>query len=166
MNLLYLVFALLLVAGIWAYFKFIHPKLKDKGVSAIVPKKIIPPYVIAVDKLKKLDQQKLWQSGKIKTYHSELSEIIREYLENQFSIPALESTTVEIEEAIKQENFSEHVKKELTELLQLSDLVKFAKYIPLGDENDACIKMAYKFVDATRPDEVSEDSTLENTENV
>lgn len=54
------------------------------------------PHELALQKLVALQQQKLWQKGDVKPYQSELTFIIREYLENRFNIQALESTTDEI----------------------------------------------------------------------
>jgi len=166
MNALWIVLALLSVVGIWAYFKFLHPKLKNRGVSNFIQKKIIPPHQIAVEKLIKLDNQKLWQSGQVKLYQISLSEIVREYIENQLYIPALESTTPEIMETLKSEGFSEKIIMELKDILEMSDLVKFAKHIPLGDENTDSMKKAYHFVQVTKPEEVIVESKTEELSHV
>jgi len=39
------------------------------------------------------------------------------------------------------------------EVLQTADLVKFAKHIPLGDENSNAMKWAYDFVNQTKEKE-------------
>lgn len=149
--------ALLLLATIWAYFKYIHPKLKNKEVSIIPQKKEDPAFKIALKKLNDVDNEKLWQGGKVKQYHSSLSEIIREYIERQFNIPALESTTGEINTALINNNFNDDVVKEVCEMLELSDLVKFAKMQPLGDENQKSMIQAKSFIEKTKPIESPEE---------
>ena len=51
-------------------------------------KPIIPQHVISLRKLQKLKDEKLWQEGKVKQHHSEISEIIREYIENRYEVNA------------------------------------------------------------------------------
>jgi len=63
---------------------------------------IRPAHVVSLEKLNQLDSKKLWQKGEIKAYQSELTYIIREYLENRFGIHALESTISIVDLWIKQ----------------------------------------------------------------
>ena len=67
-----------------------------KRKQNIKPKVIIPADVVALNNLAALDKKELWQTGEIKAYHSEISEILRSYLENRFQILALELPTFEI----------------------------------------------------------------------
>jgi hypothetical protein len=53
----------------------------------------IPPYQLALTRLKALDEKQLWQKNKIKKYYIELTYIVRSYIERELNIPALESTT-------------------------------------------------------------------------
>jgi len=82
----------------------------------------------------------LWQNNKIKEYYSELTEIVRGYIERELKVPALENTTDEVLAMIKDfknadsiETSKETIKK-LKDLLQEADLVKFAKSKPLAIE--------------------------------
>ena len=56
---------------------------RGKQIKKVMPKVIIPADVTALKELTELDKQQLWQSGRIKEYQSELSEIIRRYTENR-----------------------------------------------------------------------------------
>lgn len=156
-----LLLVLLLLAAIWAYIKFIHPLLKKKKITIIPAKKIIPPFEIALTRLNDLDNKKLWQNGKNKEYYSELSDIVREYIEDQFHLPALESTSSEILESLIDNSFNENIVNEIKELFELSDLAKFAKFQPLGDQNQRSMLVAKSFVEKTKPveqnKEVNED---------
>ena len=88
--------------------------------------------------------------SEIKLFYSEISEIIRRYLENRFFINALEETSTEILQEIKNEDVAEEQFKILQSFLHLSDFVKFAKYIPTSDENDEVVNWARDFILATQ----------------
>ena len=125
----FLWFYILIVAMIAGYFVF--KKIKRKGdleVEEIVIER--PPHEIAFEELDDLQSKKLWQQGEIKAYHSELTHILREYLERKFRIAALESTSDEIIADLRQMGFESDLQNNTRELLQLSDMVKFAKAQP------------------------------------
>jgi len=166
MNYYWILLGLLILGAIFYYIKYIHPKLKNKTIPISVKKRIVPPYEIAFQKLNKLDNKKLWQSGKIKPYYIELSEVIREYIENQLKIPALESTSIEIIEALDRSKVKEELRLDIKEMLELSDLVKFAKYLPLSDENSKCMEIAYRFVTESKPNLDINQEVIEEKENV
>lgn len=100
----------------------------------------IPPYQLALKRLNELDEKQLWQKNRIKEYYVELTGILRNYIEREMKIPALESTSDELIETITDFNASSalNIPKEtltkLRKLLKESDLVKFAKYKPLSNE--------------------------------
>lgn len=116
----------------------------------------LPPYLIALQELQKMLNEKSWEKETIKEYYTRLSGIVRTYLEDQFGFPAMESTTSEIVSAFeKVYGKNADLKSKLEDLLQLSDLVKFAKGSPLPDENKQNIDKAMFFVEMTKPDETS-----------
>ena len=100
----------------------------------------IPPFEIAVQQLEQLDGKLLWQNNKTKEYYSELTDILRTYIEKEFKIPALESTTNELINSLKKFNnksgldISKKTILKLKDLLKEADLVKFAKSKPFADE--------------------------------
>lgn len=105
---------------------------------------------VALEKLQKLRAKQLWQSGQIKEYQSELTRIIREYLENRYSIAALESTTAEIVRQLQSINLSGDRIDQLKQVLQIADLVKFAKANPPVDIHERFLNIAEEFVLSTR----------------
>ena len=117
----------------------------------VKPIQINTPYEIAMNRLRELEEQKLWQSGKIKLYYIQLTEIVREYIESRFGIMAMESTTAELINDFQQVLIETETKKELKGLLELSDFVKFAKAQPVSSEHEASLKQAYSFLRSTRP---------------
>ena len=110
-----------------------------------------PPHVIALRELDKLKDKKLWQKGKIKMYHSELTCIIRKYIEKRYQTPAMEQTSNEIIEALIKSGFNNNAQfEQLKTLLFSADMVKFAKAKPLPDENETALLNAYIFVNETK----------------
>ena len=115
---------------------FIFRKKKQKAI----PKVYIAPIQEALQRLKELDEKQLLQQNKIKIYYSELTNIVRTYIEKDIKIPALESTTNELIETIIDFNessklgISNETIKQLKEVLQGADLVKFAKSKPIIEE--------------------------------
>ena len=146
----------LLIAGYWAYHKYLN-KIHEFPVEEV--KVIIPAHKIALDKLHDLDEKKLWQSD-IKGYQSELTYIVREYLENRYNIPALESTSDEIVTDIKKKDISTTLINEMKNILQVADLVKFAKSKPSMNIHQEFMEKALSFVRETKkidePAEISE----------
>jgi hypothetical protein len=117
-----------------------------------VPKVLEPAHIIAFRALDKLKEEKIWEKGEVKEFYSCLTEITRTYIERQYGIPAMESTTEEILRAFRKTNPDDNLLDEiLKELLELADLVKFAKETPLPVFNQTNLNNAYIFVQKTYP---------------
>lgn len=110
-----------------------------------------PPHEIALMELRRLEERKLWQRGFVKQYHSEVTEIIRRYIERRFGVMALEMTTGEVMHNVKQTAMSVEVQETLFKFLSDADLVKFAKYQPTPEENETELEMAHDIVQGTKP---------------
>ncbi len=122
---------------------------KEKGSIKAKPEIKIPADITALNELKKLEKKSLWQEGKIKQYHAGISEIIRRYTEERFNFIALELTTDEIIQEIKNKIRKENV-DHLQTILQRADLAKFAKSIPTKEENNESMELAKDFVINTK----------------
>jgi hypothetical protein len=134
----------------------INRRRKNVPLFSLPVKPKLPPHVIALSELDKLKEEQLWQRDKVKDYYTRLTDIIRVYLEERYQVPAMESTTQEILSLFKGEN-SQIKGKLFTGLqrtLDTSDLVKFAKYTPLADENHYVMVQAYTLVEETKPETV------------
>jgi hypothetical protein len=152
--------AILLIIIIVIYLINYFKKIPPPTITIDKPK--VPAHVIALEKLDKLKEEKLWQDGKLKLYHSSLSEILREYIENRFKIPAMEQTTDEILHGFRNVAVDDDSKMRLKQILFLSDMVKFAKEQPLPNENEMSISNAYEFVNGTKKEE---NKTIKNESN-
>jgi hypothetical protein len=110
-----------------------------------------PAHVIALRDLNKLKSNKLWQKDQVKLYYTELTDILRMYLWNRYSIRTMERTSDEILDSLKNSDFKDvDLFDTLKDILKQSDLVKFAKFKPLADENAHCLDEAYAFVEKTK----------------
>ncbi len=155
-------FILLVGLGYFIYY-YLRKRKKQEPIFRAASRPKLPPQQIAFDAFENLRQKKLWQSGRIKEYHSELTDILRIYLLGRFKIHALEMTTDEIMESVQGTIAGSDVKNKLKKILILADLVKFAKLQPLPDEHDASLTDAVNFVRETMQLSPSEISPVEDS---
>ena len=99
-------------------------------------KKIIPPYERAIKALKELEKRDPKIQEDYKRYYSELTDVVRRYIEEEVNIDALESTSdqlllkLELQKKHGKLNLEETTIKNLKTVLKTADLVKFARAIP------------------------------------
>ena len=148
------IFAVLIIILIIYLLKRYVFKAKEKIITT-KPKIIIPPGVIALQELEKLEKDKIWQQGNIKEYHTQLSEIIRRYCEDKFKFIALELTTNEILEELNIILTNTQINN-LKLILQRADLAKFAKSKPINTENIESMFLAKEFVNSTKEETKNE----------
>ena len=129
---------------VWFFWKHRKPRVDENGEPIKGP--VTPPYDKAIGDLESLKQQKLWQVGKVKEYYSGLSDIAREYIEGQFKVNAVEMTTDDILREVQGLNFDHEIYGKLKDTMELSDLVKFAKYTASSLENDNAMSDMTDFV--------------------
>ena len=134
----------LLGFGVWFLLRHRKPRVDEHGEP--VKGSVKPPYNKAIDDLTTLRQQRLWQAGKVKEYYASLSDITREYIEGQFQVNAVEMTTEDILDEVRDLNFRAQVYAKLNQSMELSDLVKFAKYTTSSLENDNVMTDVTDFV--------------------
>ena len=143
---------LLLGAGIWAYRKYYK-----KGINPLKSvKKRLPPYEEAMLNLRNLKAAQLWQQGQEKEYFTGLTDILRVYIDRRFHINAVEMTSTQIIETLKENRETKAVNEQLEMILEVADIVKFANARPLADDNEVAYQRAVNFVEATRPVEQPE----------
>ena len=113
-------------------------------------KPAIPPYVLAMKALEEIKKEKLWQSGKTKEYYTQLTDTIRNYLDGELGISAMEQTSFEtLQELEKRDQVDAKQRGKLADMFETADYVKFAKAEPLQDENVRNLDIAYDFVKET-----------------
>jgi hypothetical protein len=113
-----------------------------------------PAHITAFRELEKLKEEELWQKGEIKRYYTRLTEILRQYLEDRFSVFSMELTTEETLRALKDSGFrQDNSYRKLKSILTRADLVKFAKYKPSPEENEISFDNSWEFVNETKEEE-------------
>lgn len=121
--------------------------LKEEEV--IEPELLRPADEVALEKLDEIKAQKIWKDGKVKEYQTELTDVVREYIGRRFDVQSTEKTSDETLRAMKPLIDKELFAK-LSKMLQLADLVKFAKWHTTPDENEQALSTAYEFVNETK----------------
>ena len=128
---------------------------KKKKDEKIKPRVVIPSDIIALNELAILKNKELWKNGKLKQYHSEISEILRTYLEDRFQILALELPTYDILQNLKNKNLQKENLTMLSAILQRADLAKYAKSKPTDSENTESMDLSVNFIKNTTVKEVA-----------
>ncbi len=140
----------LLVGLIFLLVYLLVKKFRTKKVQPVIQVPKRPAHEIAFEALQKLEDSKLWQQGNYKAYFTGLSDISRMFIENRWSVAAMEMTTDEILRMKLISAQDIEVFNQLKNLLELADLVKFAKAIPVMHENEQAMKQARAFVSANQ----------------
>ena len=148
--------ALLLAGAIYLLVRYLHKR--GRRISDLFkPAPPVPAHIVAIEALEKLHNEKLWQNDKHKLYYSGLSDILRTYLAGRFEVGAMEMTTDEIADTLRDIEIEQKQKMNLLSVLRDADLVKFAKATPESEENELAYDKAYHFVEETKPVEVVEE---------
>lgn len=160
-------FGILLGAGlIFLLIYAINRRKQNKPLFSLPQKPKEPAHIIALRDLDRIKEEKIWQQGKIKEYYSEVTDTVREYIENRFEITAMELTTDEIIKKFeaRKELLDAKTFDNLKRMLSNADLVKFAKFTPLPDDNNLLLVDAYFFVNQTKI-EIKAEQNDEDDEN-
>ncbi len=159
---------ILLLIGIAALAYWFIKKYQNR------PKEEELVYTSAIEKatslLLQLESKELWQKGEVKSYYSELTNIARNYIEEEIEIPAMESTTSELIAGLRRVANQKKLKlsaatlENLEKVLMQADLVKFAKVKPLDfeiEEDKKRISSSIVTIHKAIPTEVKKDDELD-----
>jgi len=169
LNLLFIILIVLAIHGLLILLLFVYKKYikKQPVLDSKELKLLLPPIVVALSELDKLKQEKPWQQGRSKEYHTELTDIIREYIERVFYVNSMEMTSDEILEHLKNLRLEQNsAYTGLRQILQLADLVKFAKFNATPDEHELSLMNAYLFVNQTNVEEIKPLETAKHVEEI
>lgn len=162
----WILLALLIIGlgiGIYYLVRYIQKHRTSTG-EEVKKEPLRPAEEVALEKLDEIKAEKIWQDGKVKEYHTELTDVIREYISRRYEVSSTEKTSDETLRDLKpkmkdQKDLFERLRK----MLSLADLVKFAKWTTTPDENESALLTAYDFVKETTPKEAEADT--DNSEN-
>jgi len=134
-------------------FYYLQRRKKNKPVFGKTAKPKDAPHVVALRELERIREEKPWlDSSKLKIFYSDVSDTLREYIEERYAINAMEYTTDETLRSFKRQKnlLTEKSFSQLKDILTLADLVKFAKYQPLADDHNLTLMNAFFFVNDTK----------------
>lgn len=144
----WLVGAAVVLAG--ALLLFILIKRRKPTEKSTPAEAVLPLHEHVLGLLQELERQRLWQQGEHKSYQSQLTDILRGYIEERFHVPALERTTDDLLQELRVSPMRAEHQAHLGNMLHAADLVKFAKAIPTSAENEQLMAGAVRFVLETR----------------
>ncbi len=121
-----------------------------KPIIRIIRRKVKQPaHKIALEEIEKIKQERTWAQEDSKEYYTQLTDTLRTYIKDRYGFNAMEMTSDEIIDQLTSENDKEAL-DELQELFRTADLVKFAKYSTLINENDANLMTALEYINQTK----------------
>ena len=114
---------------------------------------VLPPHLVALNALDDLEKRGMPKDAEeVDGWYVELSRILRHYVEGRFSLHAPRLTTEEFFEVAKNSNaLGNDEKSQICELLERSDRVKFANFVPGNKENLENLSETRAFIEKTRP---------------
>ena len=118
-------------------------------VRFIRRKRKLPPHQVAMDEIERIKSERKWAEEDSKEYYTLLTDTLRNYIRDRYGFNAMEMTSNEIIERLISEN-NEEALNELREIFRTADLVKFAKWSTLINENDANLVAAVEYVNQTK----------------
>lgn len=149
----------LLALGLIAF--IIYYFMRNKGVKIPPPqlvKYIETPNEKALRLLAELEQKQLWQSDQVKQYYTELTDILRIFIEERFHTPAMELTSDELMLMVRRHKDMNRYYEALDTVLHTADMAKFAKAQPLPQEHTDAFELTKQFIQSTKSVVVTENT--------
>ena len=145
-------FILMLLLGAAAVFFVIRFRNNKPIIKIIKIEPKLPPHQTAMKRIEEIKADKNVQREDPKLYYTELTDVLRSYIEERFGFNALEMTSSEIIEHLLEQKDKDSI-KDLKYLFETADLVKFAKHAPMMNENDMNLVNAVEFINETKVEE-------------
>ena len=143
---------IVVIIGIILIYVIIRLKDNKPIIRRIKFKQHIAPHKMAMKKIDQIKEEKIWQKEDSKEYYTQLTDALRQYIKERYEFNATEMTTYEIIQNLQDVNDDEAL-RELRELFETADLVKFAKYSTLANENDRNLVYAIEYINQTKVEE-------------
>lgn len=148
--------AIALGFAVWAAVRFIRNRRNNRDFFGRL-KVSDPPHIVALRDLEKIRGQKLWQNNKQKQFYSAVTDVLRRYMAGRYDFPAMEQTSAEIFENLKDKDIDGDMMESIKQLFSTSDFVKFAKHTATDTECEEVIPTAVRFVNATFEQQLDEE---------
>ena len=147
-NIFWLSVLMLFLLAVVSYL-YIRLKQNKPIVARIRIVKHLPPHQKALASIKQIKEDKVAYAEDQKTYYTLLTDTLRRYITERFGFSAMEMTSDQIIEQLQSAGDKTMI-DELKNLFATADMVKFAKYSTLINENDLNLINAIKFIDQTK----------------
>ena len=157
LSVLMLVLMLVLLAV--AYYFYLRLRDNKPIISHIRIVKRLLPHQKAMKEIEQIKADKMVSSENSKEYYTKLTDTLRKYIEERYGFNAMEMTSSEIIERLMASQ-DQKALDELRQLFTTADLVKFAKYSTLINENDANLVNAIDFINQTKLENVPVEETV------
>lgn len=130
---------------------FVMRRLRRKKEEPVQPETVpeLPIHIQALNRLREIRERRLWQSGKVKEYYTEITDVLRFYIKGRYQIDAAEMVSEDIVKSLKFRGLSPRHYQMLDALLREADLVKFAKAFPDAAQNEEALRTAIAWVEQT-----------------
>ncbi len=132
-----------------AYYLYLRLRDNKPIIKSFKIVKRLLPHQKAMKEIEKIKADKMVSSENQKEYYTKLTDTLRRYIEERYKFSAMEMTSSEIIERLTQDGDQKSL-DELRELFTTADLVKFAKYSTLINENDKNLVSAIEFINQTK----------------
>jgi hypothetical protein len=147
------ILGIILIGAILFFIFYAIRRRKNNQPVFVLPKRPKEPaHIVALRELDRIKKEKLWTHGKTKQFYSEVTEALRKYIEERFAIQAMEQTSDETLDIFRSQYGLIKVEtlENLSTILKTADLVKFAKYQTMPDEDNIILVNAYFFINDTK----------------
>lgn len=140
---------LMLVLLALAYYLYLRLRDNKPIIARIKIVKRLLPHQKAMKEIEQIKADKMVSSENQKEYYTKLTDTLRKYIEERYGFSAMEMTSTEIIERLTADDDQQGL-SELRQLFMTADLVKFAKYSTMINENDANLVNAIDFINQTK----------------
>ncbi len=143
--------------AIYYMIAYVQRRKQEEMLDVVKTEPLRPADEVAIEKLDIIREKKIWQQGQLKEYYTQLTDVVREYIDRRFEVSSAEQTSDETLRAMRPLlNERKDLYEDLRKMLTLADLVKFAKWSTTPDENELSLRSAYKLVKETTTEEEKE----------
>lgn len=140
---------LMLALGALGYYLWVRYRDNKPIIRKVKVEPKLAPHQQALLDIERIKGDRSLRSTDPKGYYTELTDVLRTYMEERFGFNAMEMTSAEIIEQLRAVSDKESL-KDLMFLFETADLVKFAKHAPMMNENDMNLVNAVTFINRTK----------------
>lgn len=143
---------LLLALGGYFLWRYLKKRKETPNVEKQPAEPLADPYEEALQSMEQLREARLWEQNQVKEYYTTMTDILRRFIWRVYGIDTAEKTSGEILESFHSTVDNQSLQNDLRKILTTADIVKFAKYIPMPDDNISLMNASVSFVKEQKPE--------------